>query len=73
MRKPVYVHGNRQELGNGQYEFVAPSLLSKLTPFQEMILTLVKLRNNPSMQDLAYRFGVHCSTSCFSHHFKASG
>ena len=50
---------------NAVYEFVAPkesSLLSKLTPFQEMMLTLVKLRLNPSIQDLAYRFGVHCST-----------
>ena len=48
------------------YKFIAPkesSLLSKLTPFQEMMLTLVKLRLNPSMQDLAYRFGVHCSVS----------
>ena len=47
------------------YEFIAPkesSLLSKLTPFQEMMLTLVKLRLNPSMQDLAHRFGIHCST-----------
>ena len=33
-----------------------------LTPFQEMVLTLVKIRLNPSMQDLAHCFGVHCST-----------
>ena len=49
------------------HEFLAPkesSLLSKLTPFQEVMLLLVKLRFHPSMQDLAYHFGVHCSTVC---------
>ena len=39
------------------YEFIAPtesSKLSKLTPFQELMMTLIKLRLNLSMQDLAY-------------------
>ena len=35
---------------------------TKLTPFQEYLLTLVKLRHNFSMQDLAHRFGIHSST-----------
>ena len=37
-------------------------MLSKLAPFQEMMLTLVRLRLSSSIQDLAYRFGVHYST-----------
>ena len=50
---------------NAVYEIVAPkesSKTSELTPFQEMMLTLLKLRLNPSMQDLVYRFNVSCST-----------
>ena len=56
---------------NAVYEFVAPkesSLLSKLTPFQEMMLTLVKLMLNPSMQDLAYMLWRPL-LYCFSHLF----
>ena len=52
------------EILNALYEFVAPketSAPSKLTPFQELMLTLIKLRLNSSMQDLAYRFSIHCS------------
>ena len=47
------------EVLNALYEFVAlkeTSVLSKLTLFQELMLTLSKLRLNASMQDLAYRF-----------------
>ena len=47
------------------YEFIAPtdsSKLSKLTPFQELMMTLIKLRLNLSMQNLAYRFSISCST-----------
>ena len=56
------------EILNALYEFVAPmetSAPSNLTPFQELMLTLIKLRLNSSMQDLAYRFPslLHC----FSH------
>ena len=43
------------------YEFIAPtesSKLSKLTPFQELMMTLIK---NLSMQNLAYRFNISCS------------
>ena len=52
---------------NALYEFVTPkhlqsSTTSKLTPFQELMLTLIKLRLNSPMQDLAYRFSIHCST-----------
>ena len=53
------------EILNALYEFAAPketSALSKLTLFQELMLTLIKLRLNSSMQDLAYRFSIHCST-----------
>ncbi len=34
----------------------------KLTPYQEFIMVLMKLRLNYQMQDLAYRFGVSFST-----------
>ena len=48
-----------------------PSLLSQssLTPFQQLLMTLMRLRLNLSGQDLAYRFGVHKSTisRLFSH------
>ena len=33
-----------------------------LSPFQQMMLTLMRLRLSLSGQDLAYRFGVHSST-----------
>ena len=39
-----------------------------LTPFQEMMVFLMKLRLNLCVQDLGYRFGV--STSCISRVFK---
>ena len=35
---------------------------TKLTPFQEYLLTLIKLRQNLLSQDLAYRFGINAST-----------
>ena len=35
---------------------------SKLTPFQEYIMVLMKLRLNTQIQDLAYRFGISSST-----------
>ena len=39
-----------------------PTFRSKLTHFQEFMLTLMKRRRNLSNQDLAYRFTVHVST-----------
>lgn len=47
------------------YNFVSSSSKfgnTKLTPFQEYVMILMKLRLNPSLQDLAYRFGIHYST-----------
>ncbi len=47
------------------YTFVSSSSKfgnTKLTPFQEYVLTLMKLRLNLSSQDLAHRFGIHFST-----------
>ena len=35
---------------------------SKLSPFQEFMATVDKLRLNCQMQDLAYRFSVSCAT-----------
>ena len=37
---------------------------SALTPFQQLLITLMRLRLNLSGQDLAYRFRVHNSTIC---------
>ena len=48
------------------YMYLQPHLSStarnSLTPFQELLMTLMRLRLNLSGQDLAYRFGVHKST-----------
>ena len=45
------------------YRFVAPKdYTTKLTPFQEFMVVLLKLRLNASSQDLAYRFDVSSST-----------
>ena len=47
------------------YDFVSSSSKfgnTKLEPFREFVLTLVKLRHNFTYQDLAYRFDVHYST-----------
>ena len=48
------------------FELVAPTepvkTPTKLTQFQEFMLTLIKLRLNPPMEDLAYRFGVSLPT-----------
>ena len=35
---------------------------TKLSSFEEFMVTLIKLRLNLPMQDLAFRFGVSCST-----------
>ncbi|XP_035673153.1 uncharacterized protein LOC118413732 [Branchiostoma floridae] len=43
------------------FDFVAPNVSRKtktLTPFQEFVMVLVKLRLNPPQQDLAYRFNI---------------
>ena len=47
------------------YDFVVPKCNvenTKLTPFQELIVVLLKLRLNISSQDLDYRFDIHAST-----------
>lgn len=48
------------------YTYVQPYLhegsRTFLSPFQQMMLTLMRLRLSLSGQDLAYRFGVHSST-----------
>ena len=45
-------------------KFIEANLMhrSNLTPFQQMLLTLMRLRLNLSAQDLAYQFRVHKST-----------
>lgn len=51
------------------FTFVKPHLRqrSSLTPFQQLVITLMRLRLNLSVKDLAYRFIVHYST--ISHTF----
>ena len=47
------------------YDFVVPERAvenTKLTPFQELMVVLLKLRLNVSSQDIAYRFDIHAST-----------
>ena len=48
------------------FELVTPTepvkTPTKLTQFQEFMLTLIKLRLNPPIEDLAYRFGVSLPT-----------
>ena len=43
---------------------ISPGLVlrSNLTKFQQLLLTLMRLRLNLSVQDLGYRFGIHDST-----------
>ena len=48
------------------FTFLKPHLSTAsrkaLTPFQQVLMTLMRLRLNLSGQDLAYRFNVHSST-----------
>ena len=46
------------------FDFVAPPAThrTKLTPFQEFALTLIKLRLDLPFQDLTYRFGLSVTT-----------
>ena len=47
------------------FDFVSSKITptnTKLTPFQEFMVVLMKLRLHPSSKDLAYRFDVHPST-----------
>ncbi len=41
---------------------LSAALRTALSPFQQLLMTLMRLRLNLSGQDLAYRFGVHSST-----------
>ena len=51
------------QLVKSVYAFVASKEQNtKLSAFQEFTVTLIKLRYNPSSQDLAYRFDVSSST-----------
>lgn len=51
------------KLLNTVFDFVAPKERNtKLSSFQEFMVTLIKLRLNLTSQDLAYRFDVHPST-----------
>ena len=47
------------------YNLVSPCLPKRecLTKFQQLLLTLMRLRLNLLVQDLAYRFGTHVSTA----------
>ena len=38
-----------------------------LTPFQQVLMTMMQLRLNLSGQDLAYQFSVHSSTIIVAH------
>ena len=46
------------------YNLVSPGLPNRecLTKFQQLLLTLMRLRLNLLVQDLAYRFCIHAST-----------
>ena len=48
------------------FTFLKPHLSTAsrkaLTPFQQVLMTMMRLRLNLSGQDLAYRFSVHSST-----------
>ena len=48
------------------FQYVEASIVSQghsvISPFQQLILTLMRLRLSLSGQDLAYRFGIHSST-----------
>ncbi|XP_046845616.1 uncharacterized protein LOC124439434 [Xenia sp. Carnegie-2017] len=48
----------------GILELISPGLVMRnsLTRFQQMLLTLMRLRLNLPVQDLGYRFGIHAST-----------
>ncbi len=42
---------------------IVPSMIpTKLSPFQEFMLTIIRLRLNSPYKDLAYRFGISVST-----------
>ena len=43
---------------------IAASRHTSLSPFQQLLLTLMRLRLSLSVQDLGYRFGIHKSTVC---------
>ena len=66
-RKVLYYTGlNLWELLNTLFQYVKPQLCShvqsSLSPFQQLLVTLMRLRLNLPGRDLAYRFSVHEST-----------
>ena len=48
----------------GILELISPGLVlrNSLTKFQQLLMTLMRLRLNLPVQDVGYRFGVHAST-----------
>ena len=46
------------------FDLISPPLPERksISKFQQLLITLMRLRLNLSVQDLAYRFGVHAST-----------
>ena len=63
--KVLYYTGlSSWELFSKLYAYVKPYLkqYSSLSPFQQLLMALMRLRLNLSGQDLAYRFRVHQST-----------
>ena len=64
MKRLLYTGLTNWELLHLLLMFIQPSLRQRsvLTPFQQLLITLMRLRLNLSVKDLAYRFGVHYST-----------
>ena len=46
------------------FDLISPALPARksISKFQQLLITFLRLRLNLSVQDLAYRFGVHAST-----------
>ena len=64
-KKVLYYTGlSTWKLFQKLFLYVKPHLKlhSSLTPFQQLLVTLMRLRLNLSGQDLGYRFQVHSST-----------
>ena len=66
-KKVLYYTGlNSWELLNTLFQYMKPRLCShvqsSLSPFQQLLVTLMRLRLNLPGRDLAYRFSIHEST-----------
>ena len=61
--KVLYYTGLRNwQLLKTLFAYIKPHLMLKQSAFQQLIITLMRLRLNIPGQDLAYKFGVHSST-----------